>query len=170
MLTLLPNAREAAIFAFGANGTPTSAVRAGIRHLREGGALLIFPTGLVDPDPDLWDDAADHLERWSPSLEVFLRHVPETRLVLAIASGVISPHWARHPLARLGRDGHQRRRLAEFLQVIAQLLRPGKDLYTTRLSFGPPLSFNELGGTEGPILQNIVARARTLLEEHMTWT
>jgi len=169
MLTLLPNAREAVIFTSGAGGTPTHAVRAGIRHLREGGVVLIFPTGLVDPDPDLWDEAAEHLERWSPSLQLFLRHVPETRLVITIASGVIAPRWAGHPLTRLGRDGHERRRLAEFMQVIAQLLRPGKDLYTTRLSFAPPLSLADLGGSDGPILENIIARARSLLEEHMGW-
>ena len=29
------------------------AIRSGIRHLQDGGALLIYPTGIVDPDPDI---------------------------------------------------------------------------------------------------------------------
>jgi hypothetical protein len=169
MVTLLPNARTRAIFAYGDGGNSTTAVRAGIRHLRAGGALMIFPTGLVDPDPDLWPDAAEHLERWSPSLELFLRHAPETRLVVTIASGVISPKWANNPISRLGRDGHERRRLAEFMQVIAQLLRPGRDRYTTRVSFAPALSLDDLGGPDGPLLQNIIIRAKELLAEHMAW-
>jgi hypothetical protein len=169
MVTLLPNARTHAIFAYGDSGGPAYAVRAGIRHLRSGGALMIFPTGLVDPDPDLWPDAREHLERWSPSLELFMRHAPDAKIVVTIASGVISPRWARNPITRLGRDGHERRRLAEFLQVISQLLRPGKDRYITRLSFAPALSLDDLGGPGGPVLQNIIARAKALLAEHMAW-
>lgn len=169
IVDLLPHARTHAVFAYGEAGNTTHAVREGIRHLRAGGALMIFPTGLVDPDPDLWPDAAEHLERWSPSLELFLRHVPQTRIVVTIASGVISPRWARSPLARIAKPGYQRRRLAEFLQVIAQLIRPGRDLYTTRVSFAPPLSLEDLGGADGTVMDNIVARAKGLLVEHMTW-
>jgi hypothetical protein len=170
MIRLLPNASAYAIFAYGEGGNPTLAVRAGLRHLRAGGALMIFATGLVDPDPDLWpDEAPEHLEHWSPSLELFLRHVPATRLAVAIASGVISPRWARSPIARLGRTGHERRRLAEFLQVIAQLVRPGKDLYTPRVSFAPALSLVDLGGARAPIMENIITHAKALLAEHNAW-
>jgi len=169
IFNLLPHAPEVVIFAYGAAGNPSSSVRAGIRHLKAGGALLIFPTGFIDPDPDLWDDAAEHLEHWSPSLEVFLRHAPETRIVVTITSGVLSPRWARSRIARLRRNGHEHRRLAEFLQVMAQLVRPGRDLYTTRLSFAPALSLADLGGGDGPVLENLIARAKALLQEHMTW-
>jgi hypothetical protein len=131
---------------------------------------MILSTGLVDPGPDQWPEGHQNLQHWSPSLKLFLRHVPETRIVVTIASGVISPRWASSPLTRLAQPGYQRRRLSEFLQVMAQLFRPGKDLYTTRLSFAPALSRDELGGPDGPVLQNIVARAKALLEEHMTWS
>jgi len=65
-------------------------VRSVIRHLREGGAVLIFPSGRIDPDPELSPDASNDLGKWSPSVEVMLRHVPQTRVLLTVVSGVLS--------------------------------------------------------------------------------
>src|SRR4030042_574195 len=43
-------------------------VRSVIRHLKDGGAVLIFPTGRIDPDPALSPEAANDLGKWSPRL------------------------------------------------------------------------------------------------------
>ena len=45
-----------------------SAAKAGVRHLQAGGALFLFPGGIVDPDPAFMPGAVESLERWSPSL------------------------------------------------------------------------------------------------------
>ncbi len=41
-------------------------------------AVLIFPTGRIDPDPALSPEAVHDLGKWSPSIEIILRHVPQT--------------------------------------------------------------------------------------------
>ena len=41
-----------------------SAAKAGVRHLQAGGALFLFPGGIVDPDPAFMPGAVESLERW----------------------------------------------------------------------------------------------------------
>ena len=64
-------------------------VRQAIRHLRSGGALQIFPTGVVDPDPDVLPGAYEALENWSPSIELMLKKAPDAQLLVTIVSGVL---------------------------------------------------------------------------------
>src|SRR5512139_2093574 len=74
------------------------AIRAGIRHLRDGGALLIYPSGIVDPDPDIAPGLAASIDSWSGSLDIFLRHAPQTCVVPAIVSSVLSRRYLNNPL------------------------------------------------------------------------
>ncbi|MEW6717832.1 MAG: 1-acyl-sn-glycerol-3-phosphate acyltransferase [Chloroflexota bacterium] len=143
-------------------------VRTGIRHLLEGGALLVFPSGRIDPDPAVWSEAPRHLESWSPSVELFLRKVPQTRLLITMVSGVLSAKWARSPITWLRKEGLDRRRLAEFSQVIQQLLSPGRLLLSPSISFAPLMTTADLYGGEG-LLQTVVSRAQSLLSKHMAW-
>jgi len=95
-----------------------AAARSGIRHLQDGGALLLFGTGLIDPDPAVYPGAEKEIENWSSSIDLFLRQVPDANVVVTIVSGIVSPRWARHPVTWLKRIAWQKRRLAEFGQVI----------------------------------------------------
>ena len=65
-------------------------VRSTIHHLNNDGAVLLFPSGNVEPDPAVSPGAEQSLSGWSPSIELFLRRVPETISVVAIASGILS--------------------------------------------------------------------------------
>lgn len=47
-----PHARKFLLYLDKETDTRVSALRAAIRHLRDGGCVLIFPTGETDPDPD----------------------------------------------------------------------------------------------------------------------
>jgi len=89
------------------------AIRAGIRHLRDGGALLIYPSGIVDPDPDLAPGLAESIDTWSGSLDVFLRRAPQTCVVPTIVSNVLSRRYFDNPLVRIprliGRSANSRR-------------------------------------------------------------
>ena len=145
------------------------AIRAMIRHLQAGGALMTFGSGLVDPDPDLLPGAVAALETWYESLALILRRVPETRLVLTIVSGVVARAYMRSPLTRLARAGWERRKLAEFLQISMQLLTARKPALTPRVSFGEPIAAADLAAEAGePItMQLIIERAKALLEAHM---
>jgi hypothetical protein len=152
----------------GAHGRMT-ALRNIIRHLQDGGASLIFATGVVDPDPAVLPGAEEKLADWSPSLELALRRVPEARLLPTIVSGVLSPVSLRSPLLRLQKEAWRQRKLAEFLQVIQQIIWKRDYGLTPRLSFGEPLTAEELGSRNpsGEIMPEIIAQARSLLARHM---
>ena len=144
-------------------------VRSAIRHLKEGGALLIFPTGHIEPDPAYSPDAVNELGRWSRSLELMLRHVPQTRLVLSIVSGVLSARWRWNPFVRLMGNDLKQRKVAEFLQVIQQMIFPNSVPLTPRLTFSDPLSTDDLSRFEQGMLGGMIERARCLMEDHMAW-
>lgn len=169
LVKFMPNASKHAYFATSDSNTRTNAVRETIRLLERGGCLVIFATGLIDPDPEVWGEKAANLEieGWSSSLELFLKKVPETKLIVTITSGVLDPAWAKSRSIRIAKPGLERRRLAEFGQVISQLLRPGRKKYNPHISFAPPVTLDDLGHGKGEAMPNIKARARALLAEHM---
>jgi hypothetical protein len=149
-----------------------AAARSALHHLEGGGALILFGTGLIDPDPAVYPGAEKEIENWSPSIDLFLRRVPEANIVLAIVSGIVSPRWARHPLTWLKRISWQRRRLAEFGQVLEQLFFPGRLYVSPRLSFAPPVQVSGLKHEtiETRVLPEIISRGKTLLAEHNAWS
>jgi hypothetical protein len=85
----LPHIAEHLIFLSDKIGDRVAATRAGIRQLQQGGAFLIFGTGRIDPDPEVFPQAESFIDRWSPSIDLFLRSVPQARVVVAIVSGVL---------------------------------------------------------------------------------
>lgn len=169
----LPASRERFIFVSSDAHVRMAAVRHSIRHLQQGGSLLVFPTGLVDPDPDVSSGAHEALDRWSPSLALFMRRAPQTKVVPVIVSGVLSPAWARSPITHLRSDPHNRQKIAEIFQVIQQLFFPNSLRMSPRLSFGAPASLAELldGNssdlTASTMTREIIARAHCLLDAHM---
>ena len=68
-------------------------VREILRHLMNGGAVLIFPSGHLDPDPAFMAGAAKGLEDWSRSVALILRRAPQTWLLVTIVGGVLEPRF-----------------------------------------------------------------------------
>jgi hypothetical protein len=167
----LPNACNHLIFLSDNPQQRMAAARAGIRHLQAGGALLLFGTGLIDPDPAVYPNAEREIENWSPSIDLFLRQAPGTNVLVTIVSGIISPKWAHHPVTWLRQIGWQKRRLAEFSQVIQQLFFPGQLYVSPHVSFAPPLTSETLRGESDSdrLLPAIIARGKSLLAEHIKW-
>ena len=160
----LPHACEHLIFLTDKPHDRMAATRAGIRHLQGGSALLLFGTGRIDPDPALSAEAEKHLENWSPSIDLFLRMAPQAKVVLSIASGFLTSRWMNHPLTRLRRVDWEKRRIAEFGQVLQQLFFPGTIYVSPSVSFAPPITAEELG--ENP-RQKLIEQARRLLADHL---
>jgi len=143
-------------------------VRQAIRHLKDGGALLIFPSGIVDPDPDLLPGAHEALEKWSASIQLMLRRAPDSQLVVTIASSVLSAGWLKSPITKLQKEVWRQRKLAEFFQLMQQILFPGSLKLRPRISFAPPVLAAELlaqAGEDGA-QRLIVQRAQALLAAH----
>jgi hypothetical protein len=118
-LRALPNVARQLIFLPDEEGGRMAVVRAAARHLHEGGALLTFPAGEIEPDPATFGTqrAAASLQNWSGSYALFARLAPRTRFVPALVSHVISPDAQRHPLTRLRRTARDKEKLAAALQV-----------------------------------------------------
>jgi len=141
-------------------------VRRSIEHLRNGGAILLFPRGDVEPDPTVSPGSVQSLSGWSSSIELFLRKVPQTISVVAIASGVLSAKWFKNPLIKLWKKYEQRQKVAEIFQIASQLLTGMKPSATPEVSFSSSLTISELGGEEVPdgvLLASLTEQARLLL-------
>jgi hypothetical protein len=133
--------------------------------------VLIFPSGNVDPDPAVLPGADRALEGWSRSLDLLLRSVPETRVLLSIVSDVVLPTLVQNPLTRLRKELRDRQKVAEFLQVSLQMLLRWGPRLTARLSLGEPLDAAELqrrGEGQGPTYA-LVENAKGLLADHLAW-
>jgi len=144
-------------------------VRAAIRHLRQGGALLLFPGGNVEPDPAIASGAEEALGRWSPSIGHILRAVPQTKVLLGVISGVVSKEVLQSPLSHLVPEDKERQKLAEFLQVAQQMLFPWSIHLFPRLTFAPPFTVQDTARSLEPrrLTDGIIVRARRLLAEHV---
>ena len=144
-LHALPAASRTLIFLPDDRKRRLAAVRRAVDHLRGGGALLTFPAGEIEPDPEVLPGAVQALSRWSDSSLRFLRFVPDCIVVPLLVSGVLQPR-AQH--ARLVRVVHRRRedreRFAAMLQVLVHTLFP--DRWRTRVSLEAlePISGREL--------------------------
>jgi 1-acyl-sn-glycerol-3-phosphate acyltransferase len=142
-------------------------VRSAIRHLQDGGAVLIFPSGRIDPDPALSPKEAKEFGKWSHSVELMLEQVPQTQVLLTVISDVLSARWRWNPLVRLMGDDLKQRSVAEVLQVIQSIILPSINRVTPRLTFSDPLTTDELVRMDHPMLDAMIERARCLMEDHL---
>jgi len=144
-----------------------SALRESIRHLEQGGALLIFPRGRVEPDPAFYAEAEGSMEQWSPSIRILLDSVPRLKWIVAVVSGVVSNRALDHPLARRKRELTERQLLAEFYQIARQVMWPRWFQQTISLSLAPaggPASGAETGASIQ--MADVIASARRALLDH----
>jgi hypothetical protein len=118
-LRALPNVAKQLIFVADDDARRLSVVRSAAKHLKQGGALLTFPAGDIEPDPATFGRhrAVESVERWSDSFVLFARLAPLTRFVPAIVSNVVSLAASRHGLTLLRRTTQDKERLAAALQV-----------------------------------------------------
>jgi hypothetical protein len=142
------------------------AFRTALRHLQDSKALLIFPRGDVEIDPAFSPQALQGIDRWSLSLDLFLRKAARTCSVVATVSGIFSSRWFNHPFLRLWNKPEQRQKVAEILQVSEQLVLSKKSRLTPRVSFSPPLIFSEEVGensSPGWRMDTLIQTARAQL-------
>lgn len=163
---MLPNVRNYFIFATRDPQVRLTTLLNSIRHLKRGGALLIFPNGMLDPDPLHFEQLARQaLTRWSASLKVILNKVPQANLVLAINSGFVASDYLRNPLVRLRPNDEERQKLAEFLQVIHQVVFNRRISSQPSIAFSEPVASSKLASGTQDVQTQIVAAASRLLDQ-----
>ena len=144
-------------------------VRTMIRHLKEGGGLLVFPSGKLEPDPEVLPGAMESLNEWSRSIGLILNRVPDTQLLVTIVSGVLAQSSLNNPFTRFFDDIWMKIRAAEFLQIIQQLLINKKFDLIPKISFSDPITVDDLLARmdSSSVMVEIVQRARELMEDHL---
>ena len=163
-LVRLPATREHLLFTAPDPLQRRDAMWSALRHLEAGGAVLMFPSGGIDPDPACMPGADTALDDRFGTVEVILKRAPDTRLLLTVVGGVLLPAYVHHPVTRLRRGRRDRQRISEYLQVIRQVLARGELLVSPRVSFAPPVTLAELNGSdEAAACGEIARRFRQLL-------
>ena len=103
---------------------PVASFRAALRHLEAGGSLLLFPCGEIEADPGFQlEPALESLSRWSRSVEILARHVPDVAVVPFAVGGVLSRRALRNPIVRRYKDGDKRHFLAATFQMMFPFYR-----------------------------------------------
>ncbi len=143
-------------------------IRSALRHLKNGGSLLLFASGGIDPDPACMPGSEQEIKKWSGSLELFLRRIPQTKLQITMISGILLPKYVHHSFTRFRKERRDKQRISEFFQVMRQMLSPEEFLSSPQLSFVSPLSRDQLlaraiGDDIGP---EIIRRAQEAFMLH----
>lgn len=163
-LLALPNVSRYLVFLTDKPQARVSLVRQVAAHLRSGGAVLTFPAGHNEPDPDVYPGAAESLNRWIESASTFVRLAPRTAVVPVCVRGVTWSKTASHPVTRLRRMPDDQQLLASTLQLLANVvlrIRP----VSVRVQFGNPLRATGRDGAPASDLHRaILAEMRRLIE------
>jgi hypothetical protein len=157
-LKVLPNTSRHLISVAEASPGRFGVVRTATRHLRSGGAVLVFPGGDIEPDPAVLPGAVEALGRWSESLELFARLVPGLTVGPAAVSGVLSSIALHNPLVLVRRRPRDREWLASRLQMLMPVLRN----VTTRVAFGRPVYPEEVA--DGTVREAVLDEMQRLIE------
>jgi len=161
---ILPNTREWFIFTTRDPHVRMATMRRAIRFLKDGGLLVIFPSGKLEPDPAYYpQDALDALSWWSNSPGVFCRRIPDSGVGVAINSAVNDIRYINHPLGKLRRSNYDRQKVAEFLQVVDLMIRDKTVLTRPRITFSEPKWMKDLGGDEDQLFQWMLQQAGEII-------
>jgi hypothetical protein len=144
------------------NNLHLQTIRWAAAHLQNGGALLTFPAGKIEPDPALYPtEARAAFAHWSASIDLFARLVPATQIVPVLVSGVINPRAHRHPLTRIRRTRKDR----DWLGATLQLLLPFYQAVQAEIRFGEPILAEAVSNRDQPgaVTETVIDAMQRLL-------
>jgi 1-acyl-sn-glycerol-3-phosphate acyltransferase len=163
-LQALPNIMQHLIPLSDDPGDRVGAVRKASSHLRAGGAVLTFPAGEIEPDPDVYDGANQALDAWLDSAGVFMRFAPETKIVPILVRNVLWDKAVTHPLTHFRSGRLERERLGASFQLLLQILFNLAPV-TVKVQVAPPIGLSEVGSTDtAAIHASVLTRMRSLLQ------
>ena len=160
-LRSLPNVSQHLIYVSDDTSDRMRVVREATAHLRRGGAILTFPAGKIEPDPEVLPGAVASLETWGESIGVFMRLAPQTQLLPTIVRGVVSAGALRNPLTHLRRSRYDRERMAAGLQIMF----PRYQNNVVKITFAPPITLTKAPANDvSSVAHLLTASARHLIE------
>jgi len=145
-------------------------IREIIQALNEGKAVIIFPSGQLEPDPAIMPGADESLLGWSESIGVFLNKVPETQLLPVLVSSVLTEKAYNSRFAKLGQNQKRRQQLAMAAQFVAQRFSNKSHWKKPmRINMGQPRSAEELDRSLDPHQLNLAVRQEMLNLLDQVW-
>jgi hypothetical protein len=164
-LASLPNITRHLFYISDDPGERMRAVRKVSGHLRAGGAVLTFPAGKIEPDPEVHPDALDSLRDWNDSSSIFLRFAPDMQIVPVLVSGVVWERTAHHWLTRIKKIREEREKLATALQLLAMITRDARPTIV-HVHFARPITREEIGSLDSDGLHHtLLERMRCLIRD-----
>jgi hypothetical protein len=133
------------------------------KFMENGGAILTFPAGEIEPDPLVLPGAVESLETWARSVGLFAKMAPQLRIVTAIVSGVLNPDAQRSPLIQIQRNRKKREFLGATLQILWKRYRTN----IVHVAFSPPMlaaDFANVNYDAGAVTAAVVEAARALID------
>ena len=163
-LQSLPNVSRQLFFISDDSKERLSAVRKAAARLREGSAVLTFPAGKIEPDPQVYPGALESLNQWTDSAGVFLRLAPETRILPMLVSGVLWKKVVSNPITRLKQVREDREKLGAAFQLLAQVIFNLHPVVVT-VQVGEPVGLAEIGSSGlSAIHEAVLTGMRSLIE------
>jgi putative hemolysin len=163
-LMALPNMSKQLFFVKDDPAARMTLVRQVSGHLRNGGAVLTFPAGEIEPDPDVYPGAVESLQTWTDSVGIFIRMAPETVVVPTLVRSVIWDNAAKLPLLKIKKTKAEREKLAAALQLLAMVMWNAKPV-TVTVQIGIPITVKELGTTNTQVIhQAVLNEMKRLIE------
>jgi Acyltransferase len=124
LLELLPSVRRHIIFVPEDPAGGRATLRESLRHLADGGLLVTFPRGSIEPDPLLHPQAAIELvAEWSSSVNLLAKYIPGLTVIPAAVGGIFSTRARASWLARRYRTEADRDWMAATLQLMLSTYR-----------------------------------------------
>lgn len=120
VLRVLPNLRRHFLELESDINLRASATREIIHLLEQRETVLIFPRGLLEPDPNIRSGTLESLQEWSRSIGVFLAKVPEVHLVPMLISQVLTESAWNSWLALRFKSTKRRHQMAMVVQFVMQ--------------------------------------------------
>ena len=149
----LPHFKEHLIFV-DPQGIPNraTALRHVIEYLKDGKVVVIFPKGLLEPDPALIPGAKQSILDWNDSVGIFLSKVPETVLQPMLISRMVHPQAWNHWAISHFKEQRRRQQLAIVLQFALSLRKKSGANWKIqpRVDFGAAVSAYNLSPTLNP--------------------
>ena len=163
-LNALPHTTAQLFYVYDDPNKRMTLVRQVSAHLKKGGAILTFPAGHIEPDPDIYPGAVDSLQAWTDSVGVFIRMAPDAAILPVLARNVVAKKYANHWLLKIKKTKEEKEKLATALQLLGMVMFNEKPV-TVTIQIGKPIYAKELGTNETEVIhQAVLAEMKNLIE------
>ncbi len=163
-LNALPHTTAQLFYVYDDSAKRMTLVRQVSAHLKKGGAILTFPAGHIEPDPDVYPGAVDSLKAWTDSVGVFIRMAPDAAILPVLARSVVAKKYANHWLLKIKKTKDEKEKLATALQLLGMVMFNEKPV-TVTIQIGKPIYAKELGSTETEVIhQAVLVEMKNLIE------